>query len=169
MERNFENKYEYAIDLLDNYSNMVNDGHKLSVQQRKQIMEILSFLQQTDANDNPYTTQWIDLAKNLLGENKKSVLRLTESDLHNILKESVKKILKENREYLWDSVYIVFDGTSYYWVYGCDVEDEIENNEVEVVKGPFASPNEKVEMLIDKLNDEANGVKYDRRYQKNYY
>ena len=24
MERNFENKYEYAIDLLDNYSNMVN-------------------------------------------------------------------------------------------------------------------------------------------------
>ena len=111
MKGNFESKYEYAIDLLDNYSNMVNDGHKLSVQQRKQIMEILSFLQQTDANDNPYTTQWINLAKNLLGENKKSVLRLTESDLHNIIKESVKKILKENREYLSDSVYIVFDGT----------------------------------------------------------
>ena len=42
MKGNFESKYEYAIDLLDNYSNMVNDGHKLSVQQRKQIMEILS-------------------------------------------------------------------------------------------------------------------------------
>ena len=169
MKGNFENKYEYAIDLLDNYSNMVNDGHKLSAQQRKQIMEILSFLQQTDANDNPYTTQWIDLAKNLLGENKKSILSLTEEKLHKIVKETVNKFISEEREYLPNSVYIVFDGTSYYWVYGYDVEDEIENNEVEVVKGPFASPNEKVEMLIDKLNDEANGVKYDRRYQKYFY
>ena len=169
MKGNFQTKYEYLTGLLDNYAWMVYDGHKLSVQQRKQIMEILSFLQETDANDNPYTTQWIDLAKNLLGENKKSILSLTEEKLHKIVKETVNKFISEEREYLPNSVYIVFDGTSYYWVYGCDVQDEIENNEAEVVKGPFASPNEKVEMLIDKLNDEANGVKYDRRYQKNYY
>ena len=41
-------------------------------------------------------------------KNKKQIVRLTESDLHRIVKESVKKVLREmqepNSKYLWYSV-----------------------------------------------------------------
>ena len=56
-------------------------------------------------------------------------------------------------------VYIVFDGTSHYGVWGCDVEMEIASNDVEVVKGPYPNWNDIVEDEIDKLNDEAYGTK----------
>ena len=93
----------------------------------------------------------------------KKRIRLKESELKRIISESVKRILKENRTYIPDATYIVFDGTSHYAVPGCDVEDEIMNNDVEVVKGPFANYDDKVEQMIEDLNDEANGKQYDRR------
>ena len=58
-----------------------------------------------------------------------------------------------------NKVYIVFDGTSYYGVWGCDVEMEISSNDVEVVKGPYPDWNDIVEDEINKLNDEAYGTK----------
>ena len=61
-------------------------------------------------------------------------------------------------KYITDKIYIVFDGTSYYGVYGCDVEDEIADNDVEVVKGPYNDWNDNVEDEITKLNDEAYGT-----------
>lgn len=72
--------------------------------------------------------------------------------------------INEAREYIPNAVYIVFDGTSHYGVFGCDVEDEIMSNDVEVVKGPFAKWDDNVDRMIEDLNDEANGAKYDRRY-----
>ena len=36
--------------------------------------------------------------------NKKQVIRLTESDLHRIVKESVNKILKEGRDFTHDEI-----------------------------------------------------------------
>ena len=57
-----------------------------------------------------------------------------------------------------NKIYIVFDGTSNYGVYGCDVEDEIHNNDVEVVKGPFNDWDNSVDEAIEKLNDEAYGT-----------
>ena len=57
-----------------------------------------------------------------------------------------------------NKIYIVFDGTSHYGVYGCDVEDEIHNNDVEVVKGPFNDWDNSVDEAIEKLNDEAYGT-----------
>lgn len=57
-----------------------------------------------------------------------------------------------------NKIYIVFDGTSHYGVYGCDVEDEIQDNDVEVVKGPFNDWNNSVDEAIEKLNDEAYGT-----------
>lgn len=85
-------------------------------------------------------------------------IKLTESKLRKIVIESVRRVLKENRKYLNDAIYIVCDGSSYYGVYGCEVEEEIEVNDVEVVKGPFAEWDDKVETLIEKLNDELNGT-----------
>jgi len=61
-------------------------------------------------------------------------------------------------KYIADKIYIVFDGTSYYGVYGCDVEDEITDNDVEVVKGPYNDWNNNVDDMITKLNDEAYGT-----------
>lgn len=58
-----------------------------------------------------------------------------------------------------NKVYIVFDGTSHYGVWGCDVEMEISSNDVEVVKGPYSDWNDIVEDEINKLNDEAHGTK----------
>lgn len=84
---------------------------------------------------------------------------LNENDLKNLIKEAVKKILSEGR-YNPDSVYVVCDGSSYYGVYGCDVEDEIRDNDVEVVEGPFRVWDDTVDQIIDDYNDEMNGVDY---------
>ena len=62
-------------------------------------------------------------------------------------------------KYNSNKVYIVFDGTSHYGVWGCDVEMEISSNDVEVVKGPYSDWNDIVEDEINKLNDEAYGTK----------
>ena len=62
-------------------------------------------------------------------------------------------------KYNLNKVYIVFDGTSHYGVWGCDVEMEIASNDVEVVKGPYPNWNDIVEDEINKLNDEAYGTK----------
>ena len=64
-----------------------------------------------------------------------------------------------NMKYNPNKVYIVFDGTSHYGVWGCDVEMEISSNDVEVVKGPYPDWNDIVEDEINKLNDEAYGTK----------
>lgn len=93
----------------------------------------------------------------------KRTIRLTESELRNIISESVKRILKESNQYKQNAVYIVFDGTTHYPVYGYDIEDEINTNDVEVVEGPFDDWNGEVESRVEELNDEAFGTKYDRR------
>lgn len=87
---------------------------------------------------------------------KKNTIRLTESELKKVITESVKKILKEAHPYPhW--VYIVCDGSSCYGIYACDLDEELENG-VEVVKGPFKTWDEKVDSLIERLNDELNGT-----------
>ena len=101
----------------------------------------------------------------------KQTIRLTESELRNMISESVKRVLKESRGrggYNPNAVYIVFDGTSHYAVYGCDIEDEINMNDAEVVEGPFADWDEEVENRVEELNDEAYGTQYDRR-NSGYY
>lgn len=87
------------------------------------------------------------------------IIKLTESDLHNIITESVRNILKEMaRPINPQAVYIVCDGSSYYGVYGSDVQEEIDMNDAEIVKGPFAKWDAKVDGLIEQLNDELNGT-----------
>ena len=95
----------------------------------------------------------------------KRTIRLTESELRNMISESVKRVLKESRygDYNPNAVYIVFDGTSHYPVYGCDVEDEINMNDAEVVEGPFADWDDEVDNRVEELNNEAFGTQYDRR------
>ena len=61
-------------------------------------------------------------------------------------------------KYITDKIYIVFDGTSYYGVYGFDIENEIINNDVEVVKGPYNDWDNNIDDMITKLNDEAYGT-----------
>lgn len=55
-----------------------------------------------------------------------------------------------------NKVYIIFDGTSHYAIYGCDIETEIADYE-EVVDGPF-----------DEWNDEVNNIVMERNYYTSY-
>lgn len=71
--------------------------------------------------------------------------------------QNENKVIRESRMYDPNAVYIVFDGTSHYALYGCDVEDEINDNGVEVVKGPFSEWNDYVDSIVEKLNNEAYG------------
>lgn len=97
----------------------------------------------------------------------KQTIKLRESELKRMIAETVRRVLSEAHGYNTNAVYIVFDGTSYYPVYGCDVEDEINTNEVEVAEGPFNDWNKEVDNRVEELNDEAQGAQYDRR--KFYY
>ena len=73
------------------------------------------------------------------------------STKHKKLPEKVDE--SSIKQYIPDAVYIVCDGTTCYGCFGCDIEDEIRDNEVEVVKGPFAQWNDRVDELIEKMND----------------
>ena len=55
-------------------------------------------------------------------------------------------------------IYIVCDGSSYYGVYGCDIEDEIDENDVEVVSKGYDDWSNEVDDEITKLNDELMGT-----------
>ena len=56
-----------------------------------------------------------------------------------------------------NKVYIVFDGTSHYGVWGCDIEMEQTYNDAEVVDGPF-----------DEWNDEVDNIVMERNYYAHY-
>ena len=47
---------------------MCSDGHRLSQQQCKQLSNIVDWLKETDANDNPSTPEWIEAAEELLSQ-----------------------------------------------------------------------------------------------------
>ena len=51
-----------------------------------------------------------------------------------------------------NKVYIVFDGTSHYAIYGCDVETEQTDNDAEIVAGPFDEWNDEVDAIVEKMN-----------------
>lgn len=57
-----------------------------------------------------------------------------------------------------ERVFIVFDGTSHYVVYECDIDAEIKENDVEIIEGPYNDWNDEVEDMVTKLNDEAYGT-----------
>ena len=51
-----------------------------------------------------------------------------------------------------NKVYVVFDGTSHYAVYGCDVKNEQIDNDAEIVAGPFDEWNDEVDAIVEKMN-----------------
>ena len=57
------------------------------------------------------------------------------------------------RKYVSQSWYIVFDGTSYYGVYGMDIEDTFDEDlDIEVISGPYKEyPEEDIELLNEEL------------------
>lgn len=55
-------------------------------------------------------------------------------------------------KYNYDSTYIMYDGSSHYGIFGCDVEDDIEENDSEVVAGPFDDWDDEVDKKIEDLN-----------------
>jgi hypothetical protein len=93
-------------------------------------------------------------------KNNPQVIQMTQEDLTEMIKKAVSRIIKESRSYLSNYVYIMYDGSSYYGVYGCDVEEEIMKNDAEVVSGigPFRKWDDRVEDAIERLNDELNGT-----------
>lgn len=57
-----------------------------------------------------------------------------------------------------NKVYIVCDGSSYYGIYGCDIEDEIKENDVEVVSKGYNDWSDDFDNEITKLNDRLMGT-----------
>nr|DAY71923.1 MAG TPA: hypothetical protein [Caudoviricetes sp.] len=57
------------------------------------------------------------------------------------------------REFINNAVYIVFDGTSYYGLFGCDIrEAQVEDPDIEIISGPYRQwPDEKIEQLNNEL------------------
>ena len=57
------------------------------------------------------------------------------------------------RNYVSQAWYIVFDGTSYWGVYGMDIEDTLwEDSDIEVVSGPYKEyPEYDIELLNEEL------------------
>lgn len=53
-----------------------------------------------------------------------------------------------------EQVYIVFDGTSYFGVYACDIAEYINNEDYEV-DGPYPEWNEEIDWKIEDLNNDA--------------
>ena len=83
-------------------------------------------------------------------------------------KKAVKRALKESYEP--EATYIVFDGTTYYGIYGMDIEDEIADNDVEVVEGPFDDWDDEVDEKIEELNNEAQyGVNWRSHFTPGRY
>lgn len=57
------------------------------------------------------------------------------------------------REFINNAVYIVFDGMSYYGLFGCDIrEAQVEDPDIEIISGPYRQwPDEKIEQLNNEL------------------
>ena len=69
LNESFNAKYENAIDTVEYYLNMCADGHQLSNEQAEQLADIVAWLKETDAGDNPITPEWIEAAEELLKQN----------------------------------------------------------------------------------------------------
>jgi hypothetical protein len=87
-----------------------------------------------------------------------NVVKMTQNELTEMVKKAVKQIIKESRSYVPNAVYIMCDGSSYYGVYGSDVEKEKIENDAKVIKGPFRTWDDRVESIIEQLNDGLNGT-----------
>lgn len=68
LKEGFAEKYDHATEIIDYFANMLyeNPNRNLSPKQKEQVANALRFLQETDTNENPNTTDWIELAQNLL-------------------------------------------------------------------------------------------------------
>ena len=101
MNGNFNTKFKYLTDVLDRYSNMIADGHELSVNQKAQVSEILDWLKEHNANDSDVMDVYIRLASGMLSENKtynkNRNMNLSELHLKKIIRESVKSVLNEGQ------------------------------------------------------------------------
>ncbi len=85
-----------------------------------------------------------------MGRSMKKIIKLTENELKHLIKNIVNEAV-----YLSNAWYIMFDGTSYYPIYGADVEEDMAENDSKVVKGPFADLTHEIEKKIEELNYEA--------------
>ena len=89
----FADKYENAIDTIEYYMGLTDETDMpLSQEQHEQLEEIVNFLKETDAADNPNTEYWISEAEKLLNNQG----RMNISD--NIINEAVKKTLQQLKE-----------------------------------------------------------------------
>lgn len=62
----FNDKYEYATDIIDSYYNMMDDGNILSGDQLRQVGEIVKWLEEHNANDNPHHDKWVKMGYDIL-------------------------------------------------------------------------------------------------------
>lgn len=68
-------------------------------------------------------------------------------------REIINKRIMATREFVSSAVYVVFDGTSYYGLFGCDIrEAQAEDPDIEIISGPYRQwPDEEIEQLNDEL------------------
>ena len=86
--------------------------------------------------------------------NNKKHIKLTEADLHRIVRESVSKILNESKED--DRAYIVYDGIKFLlYMNGEDMYVEYTENDRWVLAGYYA--NEKLWVVQENFREEEVG------------
>ena len=83
----FEERYGNAIETIDYYLNLKENGKQLSEEQYQQLSDIIDYLKETDAADNPVTQGWIQAAEELLQQGT--------NDVYNELMENAVKYAKQ--------------------------------------------------------------------------
>lgn len=66
IRESYQDTYDYYTDLIDQYYNMMEDGHILSGYQLRQVSEVREWLASTNTHDNPYTDNWIKMATEII-------------------------------------------------------------------------------------------------------
>ena len=99
----FDTKYENAIDTIEYYMGLHDEtGMPLSQEQTEQLEQIVNFLKETDAADNPNTEYWISEAEKLLNNentmyNSNTLYEAVRQAIQQLMEKSGIEIKPENK------------------------------------------------------------------------
>ena len=137
MEKLRLSRYNGLVEIIEYYSAQEDDGKPLSKEQYEQLKNVCDTIQCFGEPGQ----EWAEFGREILSRNEHA--SINESQLRNIIKESVKKVLKENIEdpnapYYW-AIYSLRYINGELEAYSC-YEDSSNSNDAS--KSEFATPQE---------------------------
>lgn len=154
-----------AVRVFDSVSNVATFISKQIIQKEKgeetEMFESKKYIKENNIPSGEEIAQMVGCGKVYQRAKQKMMrqpdtIRMTQNELTEMIKTTIKKVLKESHPYP-DWVYIVCDGSSCYGIYASDLDEELANG-AEVLKGPFKNWDDKVDGLIEQYNDQLNGT-----------